>query len=54
MLTWRHGRGDIKDGDMETWRHRNMEKWRHGDMDMGIWKLGLGDMETWRHDHMET
>jgi hypothetical protein len=26
-MTWKHGRGN---GNIATWKHRDMETWRHG------------------------
>ncbi len=42
--TWRHG-----DGDMETWRCRDIETWRHGDK--VTWRHG--DVEMWRRRVIE-
>jgi hypothetical protein len=50
METWKHKYIDMRHGNMDKWRNRDMKTLRHGDME--TWRHGdmeNGDMETWRH-----
>ncbi len=60
METWNHEEINMRNGNMEKYRHADMNmqtsicRHRHGEINMETWKWrhGHADM-TWRHGHVD-